>query len=181
VDLDWAAAQRFLARVQMTNAADTNAAGGFVYRPDESKAGTVTNAQGQVVFRTYGSMTYAGLLSLLYADVDRNDSRVKSAFDWSVRHWSLNENPGMGAEGLYYFYNVLAKSLSAFGREDLPTQTAGKVFWREQLVKRLVGLQKTDAATGCGYWVNDNNRFWESNPLLVTAYSTLALQVAMGK
>ena len=81
VDLDWEAAQRFLARVQNKDSAGTNEAGGFGYRPDESKAGTATNKEGVVVFRSYGSMTYAGLLSLIYADVKKNDPRVLSAFD----------------------------------------------------------------------------------------------------
>lgn len=181
VDLDWEAARRFLERIQNKSSAGTNEAGGFAYRPDESKAGTATNKAGVVVFRSYGSMTYAGLLSLIYADVKKTDPRVMSAFDWAAKHWSLDENPGMGDEGLYYFYNVLGKSLATYGREDIPVPGKQPVFWREALVKTLVGKQKVDSATGHGYWVNTNNRFWEANDILVTSYSLIALEVALGK
>ena len=181
IDLDWDAAKRFLDRVQNKDSAGTNEAGGFAYRPDESKAGTATNKAGTVVLRSYGSMTYAGLLSLIYADVKRTDPRVTTAFDWAVRHWSLDENPGMGDQGLYYFYNVMSKSLAAFGQDGIPAKGKTQVFWREAMVKRLISLQKVDSKTGQGYWVNANNRFWEGNDVLVTAYSLIALQTALGK
>ncbi|MEI8352331.1 MAG: prenyltransferase/squalene oxidase repeat-containing protein [bacterium] len=180
-DLDWEAARRFLDRVQNKASAGTNEAGGFGYRPDESKAGTTTNAQGVVVFRSYGSMTYAGLLSLIYADVKKNDPRVLSAFDWATKHWSLDENPGMSDEGLYYFYNVLSKSLATFGQDNIPVSGKNPVPWREALVKKLISIQKVDSKTGQGYWVNKNNRFWEANDVLVTSYSLISLEVALGK
>ncbi|MEI8122721.1 MAG: prenyltransferase/squalene oxidase repeat-containing protein, partial [bacterium] len=154
VDLDWEAAKRFLDRVQNKEATGTNNAGGFAYRPDDSKAGTTTNKEGVVVFRSYGSMTYAGLLSLIYSDVKKDDPRVLSAFDWAARHWSLEENPGMKDEGLFYFYNILSKSLAAFGRETIPVKGKDPIFWRDALVKKLIGLQKVDSKTGHGYWVN---------------------------
>ena len=179
-DLDWEAARRFLDRVQNKAAAGTNEAGGFAYRPDESKAGTTTNAQGVVVFRSYGSMTYAGLLSLIYADVKKGDARVQSAFDWAANHWTLDENPGMGDEGLFYFYNVLGKSLATYGRDDIPVKGKPAVMWRDALVKKLIALQKIDSKSGQGYWINKNNRFWEANDVLVTSYSLIALQAALG-
>ena len=181
VDLDWEAAQHYLARVQNKASAGTNEAGGFGYRPDESKAGTTTNKEGIVVFRSYGSMTYAGLLSLIYADVKKNDPRVLSAFDWAVKHWTLDENPGMKDEGLFYFYNVLSKSLATFGREDILVKGKNPVFWRKAIVEKLISLQKVDSKTGHGYWVNGNNRFWEANDILVTSYTLIALEVALGK
>ena len=181
VDLDWEAAQRFLARVQNKDSAGTNEAGGFGYRPDDSKAGTTTNKEGVVVFRSYGSMTYAGLLSLIYADVKKNDPRVLSAFDWAVKHWTLEENPGMKDEGLFYFYNILIKSLATFGREDIPVQGKNPVFWRKAVVEKLISLQKVDSKTGHGYWINGNNRYWEANAVLVTSYTLIALEVALGK
>lgn len=181
VDLDWAAAVRFLDRVQNKANTGTNNAGGFAYRPDESKAGTSTNKEGVVVFRSYGSMTYAGLLSLIYADVNKNDPRVQSAFEWAVKHWTLEENPGMGDQGLYYFYSVLSKALAAFGRDSIPASGQSQVLWRDALAKKLINLQKVDSKTGHGYWVNSNNRFWEANNVLVTSYSLIALEIALGK
>jgi len=179
-DLDWKAAQAFLEKIQnKPETTNDDNAGGFAYHPTQSQAGTTTNEAGEVRFRSYGSMTYAGMLSLIYAEVDRNDPRVESAFDWSARHWTLEENPGMGQQGLYYFYNVLSKSLAAYGRDQIPLAAGGQLNWRHEVVKKLVSLQKTDPATGSGYWMNPEGRWWESDPVLVTAYSLLALDVAL--
>jgi squalene-hopene/tetraprenyl-beta-curcumene cyclase len=179
-DLDWKAAQEFLNKIQNTSS-DTNDdnAGGFAYHPSESKAGTYTNEAGELRFRSYGSMTYAGLLSLIYSDVDKNDPRVKSAFDWSAKHWTLDENPGMGSDGLFYFYNVLSKSLAAYGSDRIPGGSGQTINWRAELIKKLLSLQKIDPKTGAGYWVNENGRWWEADPVLVTSYSLLALEIAL--
>ena len=175
VDLDWSAAQRFLSHCQNDAKGGRDEEGGFFYRPDESKAATTTNAAGKVVLRAYGSMTYAGLLSLIYSEVKRDDPRARSAFDWAARHWSLDENPGMGQQGYYYFTQLLAKCLDAYGAEAIPT-SAGPVAWRAALSSKLAALQKNDPAGG--YWVNDNARFWENDPMLVTAYTLIALETA---
>ena len=185
-DLDWKAAQDFISRVQnMPNTNDPQRAtipasekGGFAYKPDSSQAGTITNEQGEVRLRSYGSMTYAGLLSFIYADVNKEDPRVQCAFDWATRNWSLKENPGMGADGLYYFYNVLSKALSAFGQNQLAVKGGEQVNWRSDLVKQIVTLQKIEPKTGNGYWVNDAGRWWEADPVLATSYSLIALEVA---
>lgn len=171
-DLDWEAAIAFVESLQ-------NEDGGFFYKPGESKAGAATNTVGEVAFRSYGSMTYAGLLSLIYAEVDRDDPRVQSAVDWAVAHWTLEENPGMGQEGLYYFYNVLTKALAAHGRDVLSTADGSTLAWRPAIVERLLSLQRIDEQ-GRGYWQNLEGRWWEQDPVLVTAYALIALQVALG-
>jgi squalene-hopene/tetraprenyl-beta-curcumene cyclase len=179
-DLDWKAAQEFLAKIQnKPEGTNDDNAGGFAYHPSESKAGTITNAAGEIRFRSYGSMTYAGLLSLIYADVNKDDPRVQSAFDWAVKHWTLDENPGMGNEGLYYFYNVLPKALAAYGRNELVLSDGRRINWRSELIRKLVNLQKIDPKTGNGYWVNEAGRWWEADPVLVTSYSLLALEIAL--
>ena len=179
-DLDWAAAREFLAQIQNLKGVNTNSwasedadnEGGFAYSP--GAGASTTNADGKVTLRSYGSMTYAGLLALIYAQVDAQDARVQSAKDWASRHWSLDENPGMGQEGLYYFFNVLTKSLAAAGDDTLALPDGRTVAWREEVVRRLIALQKPD-----GFWVNENNRWWEADPNLVTAYTLLALATAM--
>ena len=156
-------------------------AGGFFYKPGESKAGTTTNKDGVVVFRSYASMTYAGLLALIYADVNRNDTRVRSAFQWASQRWTLEENPGMGDQGLYFFFNVLARALHAYGADLVPLSNGGTIDWREELVNRVLDLQLIDSTTGHGHWTNSNGRFWEKDPVLVTAYTLLALAQVQGK
>ena len=185
-DLDWKAAQQFIQRVQNLPGSNDqpwaddspDQKGGFAYKPDSSQAGAFTNEDGTIRFRSYASMTYAGLLSFIYAQTDKTDPRVASAFDWASRHWSLDENPGMGQQGLYYFYNVLSKALALYGQDILSVQDGRTLHWREELVKKLVSVQKIEP-DGTGYWVNPEGRWWEADPVLVTSYSLLALEIAL--
>jgi squalene-hopene/tetraprenyl-beta-curcumene cyclase len=81
--------------------------GGFIYtaaKGGESKAGQ-WQVEGRTELRTYGTMTYAGFKSMLYAGLERDDRRVVAALDWIKRYWTLDHNPNMPAkqscEGLY--------------------------------------------------------------------------------
>ncbi|MDI6774992.1 MAG: terpene cyclase/mutase family protein [Verrucomicrobiota bacterium] len=177
VDIDWGETVKYVSKMQNPPEAGAAQKGGFFYKPGESKAGALTNETGVVVLRSFGSMTYSGLLALIYANVSKDDARVRSAFDWAAKHWTLEENPGMGAQGLFFFYNVLTKSLTAFGADMIPAKDGKLVNWREELAKKLVGSQKIDPKTGAGYWVNAENRYWENDAVLVTAYSALALEM----
>jgi squalene-hopene/tetraprenyl-beta-curcumene cyclase len=180
VAIDWQATAKFVEKMQNRPAAGKEESGGFFYKPGESKAGSTTNANGVVVLRSYGSMTYAGLLALIYADVDRDDPRVRAAFDWTCKHWTLEENPGMGAEGLFFFYNVISRSLSAYGAEVIPNAEGTYINWRKDVALKLISMQTIDP-TGHGYWTNKDGRFWEQDPVLVTAYSVLALEHLLGR
>ena len=185
-DLDWAAARRFIERVQNRPesndqpwASDDPAEyGGFAYKPDSSMAGSFTNEAGEIRLRSYGSMTYAGLLSFIYADVGKNDPRVQSAFEWSLKNWTLEENPGMNQQGLYYYYQTLAKALSVMGVDILGLADGESLNWKTELARKMISLQKIDA-DGAGYWVNTEGRWWEADPTLVTSYSLMALSMAL--
>lgn len=185
-DLDWKAAEKFIERVQNRPESndqpwasdDPENAGGFAYKPDSSMAGSTTNEAGEIRLRSYGSMTYAGLLSFIYAEVDKNDPRVQSAYEWTQKYWNLDENPGMGLQGLFYYYQTLAKALAALDVDLVPRPDGSTVNWRAELVKKLLSIQKTEP-DGTGYWVNSEGRWWESDPVLVTSYSLLALQMAL--
>ncbi len=97
-----------------------------------------------------------------------------------MRHCDLDQNPGMGAQGLFYFYNVLAKAMHTMGN-DVVTRPDGSQFnWRREMIKKLVSLQKVEA-DGTGYWVNPEGRWWEADPVLVTSYTLIALQIALGE
>jgi squalene-hopene/tetraprenyl-beta-curcumene cyclase len=123
-------------------------------------------------------MTYAGLLSFLYARVNRDDPRVRAAVEWITRRWTLDQNSGMGMQGLYYNYHTMAKALNAYGQETLVLADGTKLKWRQALVEKLISLQRIDPKTGLGYWQNENNRWMENDPILVTSYTLLALEVA---
>lgn len=153
-----------------TEFADDVNDGGFYYTPDaggQSPAGK-TETGG---LRSYGSMTYAGLKSFIYAGLKEDDPRVKAAVSFLQAHYSLSENPGMGASGLYYYYQALAKTMHARGKPSF-TDAAGKEHdWRKELLAELTRRQKPT-----GEWVNgDSDRWMESDPNLVTAYALLAI------
>lgn len=170
-DLDWKAAIEFLERCQnMDEPKDSPNYGGFIYTPGSSKAGEVTLPNGETALRSYGSVSYSGLMSYTYADMSKNDPRVQGVLDWLQEHWTLTENPGMDQQGLYYYYMCMGIGLDAANIDKLPTKTAGDVKWREALTVRLLELQKPN-----GSWQNANGRWMEQDPNLVTAYTLLAL------
>ncbi len=143
--------------------------GGFYYTPvgeGESKAGK--SATGGL--RSYASMTYAGLKSFLHAGLKKDDIRVKAALDWISRHYDLKTNPGMGQQGLYYYYHVFAKALDIHGQRFVVDSNEQAHNWRADLVNQLASSQRSD-----GSWTNDADRWYEGDPNLVTSYSLLAL------
>ncbi|MCH1494744.1 MAG: terpene cyclase/mutase family protein [Rubripirellula sp.] len=144
--------------------------GGFYYTPaagGESQAGE-TDGGG---LRSYGSMTYAGLKSMIYAGLSADDPRVIAAMKFIRKHYSLTENPGMGHAGQFYYYHTFAKSLNV-AKIDILDDTDGKPHdWRSELGGQLIAMQQAD-----GSWVNqENDRWMEGDRQLVTAYALLAL------
>jgi squalene-hopene/tetraprenyl-beta-curcumene cyclase len=178
-DLDWGAAVSFLSRCQ--NRKDSNSSewatedpkdkGGFIYGPNESKVDAEPDANGRVPLRSYGSMSYAGLLSMIYAKVSADDPRVTAVKEWLGKNYTLDENPGVGTQGLYYYYNTMSKALAAAGVDKLPLENGKMVDWRKDLCQRLLSTQRED-----GSWMNDNGRWMESNAILTTAYTIIALE-----
>lgn len=152
-----------------TDFARTNPDGGFYYTiaaGGSSMAGETPEGG----LRSYGSMTYAGLKSMIYAGVGPDDPRVKAAFDWIRKHYDLETNPGMADNGLYYYYHTFAKALNAMGVDKVEDADGVKHDWRRELRQELLSRQRPD-----GSWVNENPRWMEGEPSLVTGYALLAL------
>lgn len=182
-ELNWDAAIKFVSRTQ--NLKETNDQpgisddGSFNYFPGDSKAGYNTNPDGSKTLRGYGSMSYAGLLSMIYADLDEKDPRVIAVKKWAGENYSVKENPGMatkedpslGQQGLYYYYHAMAKALAAANVDKLPLKGGAKADWRKDIANELLTAQRED-----GSWINANSRWWESDPVLVTAYAVLTLE-----
>ena len=171
-DPAWDKALTFVSRNQNRSESNDQAwagnDGGFTYMPGYSPHGGTDS---------YGGMTAAGLLSLLFAGADKDDPRVQAAFDWIRANYTLEENPGAtdGIQGLYYYYNVFSKSMKAYGDDTLVDTDGIEHSWREDLARKLVSLQRDD-----GSWINpDSPRWWEGNPQLVTAWSIIALNAAL--
>jgi squalene-hopene/tetraprenyl-beta-curcumene cyclase len=177
--LDWDAAIGFLSRTQNLPESnpepwasdDPKNKGGFVYFPGHSMAGEDKLPDGKVALRSYGSMTYAGLMSFIYADLKKDDPRVQAALDWLQENYTLEENPGMGGEGLYYYYQMMSKALATYGLDELRMKDGKEIDWRTELAKKLLDTQHAE-----GFWVNESGRWMEKDPVLVTCYAVLALE-----
>lgn len=192
----------FLQRVQMLDTTPDGAAvntmayakgsrqGGFIYATSENKdkigsgqsfAGAIdeTLDDGSKVsrLRAYGSMTYSGFKSYLYAGLTRNDPRVVAAMDWISRNYTLDENPGMGTDGLYYYFVVFGRAMRASGSDTIdairPDGSRESRRWGRDLIDRLAALQNDD-----GSFRSVDDRWMENSPVLITAYALVALQHA---
>lgn len=191
----------FLGRTQMDDRindqpyAKGSRQGGFVYatvenaqsvegRAGQSNAGTMeeTLSDGTKAsrLRAYGSMTYAGFKTYIYAELPKTDQRVTAAFDWIRRNYSVSENPGMGASGRYYYYVVFARALKAWGEPTIKllsegnTPTGQERNWRSDLVEELSKLQNED-----GSFKSVDKRWMEDNDVLITAFALTALRQAV--
>jgi len=167
----WDKALKFVSRCQ--NRSESNdqkwAAndGGFTYTPGYSPHGATAS---------YGGMTHAGLLSLLFAGVDKNDPRVQAAYDWIRANYTLDDNPGVkDKSGLYYYYTAFAQSMAAYGAPMVKATDGTEHAWREEFVRKIVSLQNKNE----GSWVNsDSTRWWEGDKNLTTARMVVALELA---
>lgn len=143
--------------------------GGFYYTVaagGESKSGVEDNGG----LRSYGSMTYAGLKSMIYAGVSQDDKRVTAAINFLRKNYDLESNPGMGTQGLFYYYHTMAKALDAVGQPEFQDAQGKQHDWKAELRSKLYEIQRKD-----GSWVNDTPRWMEGDPNLVCGYTLLAL------
>lgn len=165
--------------------------GGFIYSTaesaatvgqGESKAGKIeeTLDDGTKVsrLRAYGSVTYAGFKSYVYAGLSKDDPRVKAAMGWIQGHYTLEENPGIGQEGYYYYLVAFARALDASGQPKIEaigeSGTKASHDWRNDLVDRLAAMQNED-----GSFRSVNKRWMEDNPVMIASFALIALQHAV--
>jgi len=169
-DAAWQKAITFLQRTQ--NNKETNdqgwsgTDGGFIYYPGYSQVDGTT--------QSYGSGTYAGLLSYSWANLQKNDRRVQNTLKWIGEHYTVAENPGIGTKALYYYYMVFAKALHAYGGDTITDNKGVAHNWREDLGQKLLSLQRTD-----GSWVNSNPAEMQGNPVLVTSFTMMAIEAIL--
>lgn len=180
----------FASRAQ--NLSDTNKSewagndGGFIYTPANGGESFASEAAGEGRYgekfpegdprslRSYGSMTYAGFKSMIYAGLSPDDIRVRAAFDWVRRNFTFEENPGMGLQGLYYYYHTMARALRV-AQQNLITDADGEQHnWREELIEAIIERQRKD-----GSWQNAADRWLEGHGEMATVYAVLSLQEAI--
>jgi squalene-hopene/tetraprenyl-beta-curcumene cyclase len=169
--------------------ADGSRQGGFIYAtsPNKDNVGGGQSFAGEIEeslddgtrvsrLRAYGSMTYAGFKSLIYAKLRGDDPRVRAAQEWISRNYTLAENPGLGTDGMYYYYLAFARALDAFGQEQVPIAEGQETVmrdWANDLIDALAKLQNEN-----GSFRSVDDRWMENDPVLITAYAVIALQHA---
>lgn len=134
-----------------------NADGGFIFstvEPDTNKAGQEGSA-----FRSYGTTTADGILSLSACGVPMTDPRIQRARHWLVSHHQRSGASGFTGEayrrwtgGLRYYY--AGASRAAFR------------LLNERADYDLADLQRAD-----GSWSNPENLVKEDDPLIATAFA----------
>ena len=136
-----------------------NPDGGFYYTPAAGGMSAADKTPNGGL-RSYASMTYAGLKSMIYAGVGPDDPRVKAALKWCQMHYGLDENPGLGKAGQYYYYQTFAKALDATHLTLIQDDKGVKHDWRRDLLTALVSRQRPN-----GSWVNDDRALAGERPL----------------
>ncbi|MBR2694287.1 MAG: terpene cyclase/mutase family protein [Thermoguttaceae bacterium] len=147
---------------------DEDDAGGFFYTcmANENPAGQETDGG----LRSYGSITYAGLKSLIYAGLTESDPRVEAAVGWIRKNYSTTKNPGLGLRGLYYYYHTMSRTMDVLGGEYFADDAGVSHFWKGELIEVFSRRQRPD-----GSWANSNPMWFESDPNLVTGYALIVL------
>ena len=154
--------------------------GGFVYSPANGGESFASDAAGEGRYgeklpvkslRSYGSMTYAGFKSMLYAGLSKDDPRVKDALGWIALHFTFGENPGLGQQGYFYYVHAMSRALFAARLDSVVDAKGAERQWRSELIDALVTRQRED-----GSWKNTSERWEESNEDLATIYAILALE-----
>lgn len=155
--------------------------GSFIYSAaggGQTKASDAPDADGGLT--GYGSMTYAGIKSLIYCGVSKDDARIKKALEWTRKHYTVERNPGMPGErgqwGLYYYYHTMAKCLDALGVDEVVDAAGVKHDWRADITAALAKRQRPD-----GSWINAQDRWMEGDPHVVTGYALMALSYCKPK
>lgn len=124
---------------------------------------------GNVRVGGYGSITYAQLKSMVYADLSPHDPRVAKLLRWLREDTMIQTDPAAhGGKGLFYFCLVYARVMHAM--ED--AKARAKIHaWRPRLVALMRKLRRPG-----GYWRNTASPQWlEGNRIMATTYAALIL------
>ena len=132
--------------------------GSFIY---SAASGGDTKVDRQATAETglpgYGSMTYAGIKSLIYCGVAKDDPRIKKAYEWIQKNYTLDKNPGMprSPRGVGPVTTTTTRWPSAWTCWASTTSWTAKGIkhdWRADLTAALAKRQQPD-----GSFVNNAN------------------------
>jgi len=157
--------------------------GGLYYAPvasDKASPAGVKKVADKDVIVSYGAMTYDGIKTYIYAGLKKDSPEVKSAMDWVRKNWSLDMHPGFAYEevkrnhlrGIYYYYLLMARALDVYGENPLETFDGKKHDWPKELAEHFVKVVRDSKM-----WQNDNPAWYESDPVVTTAYVLMTCDV----
>jgi squalene-hopene/tetraprenyl-beta-curcumene cyclase len=155
--------------------------GSFIYSPALGGATKVVDKPlDNGALPGYGSMTYAGVKSMIYCGVPKDDPRIKKAYEWIQHNYSVDQNPGMpdarGKWGLFYYYHTMAKCLDTLGVDYVVDAKGVKHDWRKDITEALAKRQRPD-----GGFHNSAANWMEADENLVTGYALMALSYCKPK
>ena len=124
-------------------------------------------------------MTYAGIKSMIYCGVGKDDPRMKKALEWIQQELHARRQPGHAGgarqRGLYYYYHTMAKTPGRAGRGHVR---------RRRRASSTTGAPTSRGpreATGAdGSW-STTPSWMEGDPNLVTGYALMALSYCRPK
>ena len=124
-------------------------------------------------------MTYAGIKSLIYCGVSKDDPRFQKAYEWIKKNYTVERNPGFAKErgewALYYYYHTMAKALHVMEVDYVVDSKGVKHDWRKDIAEALTAKQNKDGSwAGAGRWL-------ESDPNLATGYALMTLSYCRPK
>ncbi len=158
-------ARLFLERCQNFDTSSSGAAGGFFFSTvvlDANKAGN-----NSARYRSYGTTTADGILSLVALGRRAGDARLDAAKRWLVAHHLPDRAPGFSGEtqerfahGLRFYYaSAAAEAFCVLGLSS-----------DRRLAADLGRSQRPD-----GSWANSEKLVKEDDPLIATAFAVRAL------
>lgn len=165
----------FIQRCQDSEGNDmewAGSSGGFAYSPDIPSNARLAKDVNEKPVSPYGSMTFAGIKSMIFCNIEKTDPRVQDALLWIGKNFSVTENPKRGQDSLYYYYLIMAKALEVANVIEIPRNDGIMIDWRYELARELLKRQEDD-----GHWVNSDKKYMEGSPELCTAYALNTLNI----
>lgn len=152
--------------------------GGFSIVP-RTQGASKEDGKPDESLRPCGSLTCAGLKSLILCGVPKEDRRVEAALDWIRRNCTLAANPGMAIPRgrLYDYYLCLAGAMTALGEDTIVGAGHIRHNWRRELGLVLEAEQQPD-----GSWLNleEADALSEIHPLATTSLAVMTLRRIKG-
>jgi squalene-hopene/tetraprenyl-beta-curcumene cyclase len=140
--------------------------GGFIYFPGRSNVGDSIS---------YGSMTAAGLWSMMAAGETTDDPASGAALSWLGENFAVSENPAFGDSAYYYYVWTLARALRSAGAPAIQSPDGTMLAWAVELAEEMLDRQSVDGA-----WRNDGSSvYWEGDPVVSTCFALLGIEALM--